>query len=366
MNLQTRETGQFLPQNYTVAAFHQQVLERSVIKGYFHNRDALRSEKPDYNRNMGLEFQYRSGDGRFRTFAGLSKSFSPGLKGKDYFYNTGIGYHNRNLSIYSNLSGLGRNYRADLGYIRGQRYYDAERDTSIHISYNHWYTSFSYTFYPEQNDRIISHEISARHTYDGDSSLSLLNNEIEAGYEIKFSSTTLLDISGNHRVVNLLFPFTFINDLPLPAGIYDFAQAQLRIQSDQRRLFSLLGSVSYGGFYNGTQLQYVLGINYRVQPWVNFSLNLEQNDLRFPDPYGRDRLLLISPRIEINFSRSLFWTTFLQYNTQHDNFNINSRFQWRFLPMSDLYIVYTDNYAVEFWGPKHRALAIKLNYWFNL
>ncbi|RLD95754.1 MAG: hydrolase, partial [Bacteroidetes bacterium] len=68
---------------------------------------------------------------------------------------------------------------------------------------------------------------------------------------------------------------------------------------------------------------------------------------------------------EINFSRKLFWTTFLQYNTQEDNFNINSRIQWRFQPMSDLYIVYTDNYAVEFWGPKHRALVIKLNYWFN-
>jgi hypothetical protein len=95
-------------------------------------------------------------------------------------------------------------------------------------------------------------------------------------------------------------------------------------------------------------------------------VNVERNDLVFPEPYGKDRLLLISPRIEINFSRSLFWTTFLQYNTQHDNFNINSRFQWRFQPMSDFYIVYTDNYAVEFWGPKHRALVVKLNYWSNL
>ncbi len=149
MNLQTRESDPFLPQNYTVAAFHQQVLERSVIKGYFHNRDALKSENPDYNRNMGLEFQYRSVDGRFQTFAGYSKSFSPGLKKKDYFYNTGIGYDNRNLSIYTNLAGLGKNYRADLGYIRGQEYYDAERDTSVFIGFNHWYTRFSYTFYAE-------------------------------------------------------------------------------------------------------------------------------------------------------------------------------------------------------------------------
>jgi hypothetical protein len=366
MNLQTRNTEEFLAQNYTVAAFHQQVLARSVIKGYFHNRDALKSEKTDYSRNAGLEFEYRSADGRFRTFAGYAKSFSPGFKKKDYFYNSGIGFDNRNLSVYSNLSGLGRNYRADMGYIRGQKYYDAERDTSVYIGFNHWYTRFSYTFYPEGNDRILSHEINARSIYDGDTTFSILNSETEVGYRLKFTNTALIQASFLYNVVNLLFPFTFIGDVPLPAGIYPFCQVQIRLESDQRRLFSVTAAVLYGAFYSGTQAQYILGIKYRAQPWGNFSVNFEQNDLKFPDPYGQDKLLLVGPRIEINFSRSLFWTTFLQYNTQHDNFNINSRFQWRFKPMSDLYLVYTDNYAVEFWGPKTRALAIKLNYWFNL
>lgn len=365
MNLQTRESGQFLPQNYTVTSFQQQVLKRSVIKGYFHNRDALRSEDPDYNRNAGLEFQYRSADGRFQTFGGYSQTFSPGLKGKSYFYNTGIGYDNRNFSIYSNLAGLGRNYRADLGYIRGQEYYDAERDTSVNIGFNHWYTRYSYTLYPEQNDRIISHVIGGRYIYDGDTTFSMLNSDADVEYAITFSSTARASIAYNYTRINLLFPFTFINDVPLPAGIYSFGQAQLGFESNQRRLFSLMGQFSFGKFYNGTQTQFVIGIRYRVQPWGSFAVNFEQNDLKFPDPYGSERLLLISPRIEINFSRNLFWTTFLQYNTQHDNFNINSRFQWRFQPMSDLYIVYTDNYALEFWGSKHRALAIKLNYWFN-
>lgn len=366
MNLQTRETEEFLGQNYSVVAFHQKLFARSVLKGFFHNRDALRGEDPDYNRNMGMEFQYMSADGRFRTFGGGSKSFSPDLNKKDYFYNTGIGYDNKNFSIYTNLAGLGKNYRADMGYIRGQEYYDAERDTSIHIGMNHWYTSSSYTIYPEGNDRIISHEFSGRYIYDGDTTFSMLNSDAEIGYALTFASTSQIQLSYNHNVVNLLFPFTFINDEPLPAGIYSYGQVDLAYQSDQRRLFSVLAGTAYGHFYNGTRVQYTLGIKYRAQPWGNFSMNYEQNDLKFPEPYGSDRLILIGPRIEINFSRSLFWTTFLQYNTQHDNFNINSRFQWRFQPMSDLYIVYTDNYAVEVWGPKHRALVIKLNYWFSL
>ena len=112
--------------------------------------------------------------------------------------------------------------------------------------------------------------------------------------------------------------------------------------------------------------QFFVGLKYRAQPWGNFEINFEQNDLKFPDPYGNEQLILLSPRIEINFSKSIFWTTFIQYNTQRDNFNINSRLQWRFLPMSDVYLVYTDNYAVEFWGPKNRRLVLKVNYWLNL
>jgi hypothetical protein len=164
----------------------------------------------------------------------------------------------------------------------------------------------------------------------------------------------------------LLFPFSFTDGDPLPTGIYENNIGELTYDSDQRKRFILKAGIMYGSFYGGTRARYLVGIKYRAQPWGNFSINFEQNDLKFSNPYGNDQLLLVSPRIEINFSRALFWTTFIQYNTQRDNFNINSRLQWRFLPMSDVYLVYTDNYAVEFWGPKNRGLVLKVNYWLNL
>ncbi|MFB0907910.1 MAG: hypothetical protein QMB03_06460, partial [Spirosomataceae bacterium] len=60
--------------------------------------------------------------------------------------------------------------------------------------------------------------------------------------------------------------------------------------------------------------------------------------------------------------------------TQTNNTNINSRLQWRFKPVSDLFIVYTDTYFAEnipryqinSWTPKNRALIIKLTYWLNV
>jgi hypothetical protein len=41
--------------------------------------------------------------------------------------------------------------------------------------------------------------------------------------------------------------------------------------------------------------------------------------------------------------------------------------QWRFKPMSDLFLVYTDNYFTDpFMKNKNRAIVFKLNYWLNL
>ncbi|MBX2943409.1 MAG: hydrolase, partial [Cyclobacteriaceae bacterium] len=103
------------------------------------------------------------------------------------------------------------------------------------------------------------------------------------------------------------------------------------------------------------------------QPWGNFAMGFEMNDIKLGDPYGSARLWLINPKFELNFTNNLFWTTFLQYNTQADNFNINSRIQWRYRPMSDVFLVYTDNYLTEGnFGPKNRAIVLKFNYFFQL
>ena len=40
----------------------------------------------------------------------------------------------------------------------------------------------------------------------------------------------------------------------------------------------------------------------------------------------------------------LYFATLVQYNNQINNVNVNARFQWRFKPASDLFIVYTENY----------------------
>ncbi|MEM1409041.1 MAG: hypothetical protein AAGG59_19810, partial [Bacteroidota bacterium] len=127
-----------------------------------------------------------------------------------------------------------------------------------------------------------------------------------------------------------------------------------------------------GGFYNGNIQNYNASLNYRYQPFLNLSLALDYNFIDLPqttdlsEVSGKEEFWLVSPRVDLTFTDKLFLTTFAQYNEQADNVNLNARFQWRFKPVSDLFVVYTDNYFPNNFASKSRALVFKLTYWLNI
>jgi hypothetical protein len=104
----------------------------------------------------------------------------------------------------------------------------------------------------------------------------------------------------------------------------------------------------------------------RIGYTANVSMNFNYARIRLPEPQSDADLILVGPRIDLTFSKSVFWTTFVQYNNQIDNLNINTRLQWRYAPASDFFLVYTDNYFPGDFMPKQRSLVLKLNYWLNL
>ena len=109
------------------------------------------------------------------------------------------------------------------------------------------------------------------------------------------------------------------------------------------------------------------GVTYRVMPYGSLGLRLNYNHLDFPEDYGQAEIVNMTTRLDITFTRNIFWTSFVQYNTQREIFNVNSRFQWRFAPLSDLFLVYTDSYDTPGqFRDRVRTLVLKLNYWWTI
>jgi hypothetical protein len=121
-----------------------------------------------------------------------------------------------------------------------------------------------------------------------------------------------------------------------------------------------------GQYFNGTRLNLDGEVTYRIQPYGSISSVFSFNRLKFPQPYKSADLILVGPKIDLTFTKSLFLSALVQYNNQINNVNMNLRFQWRFAPASDLFLVYTDNYYADTYLSKGSALVLKATYWFNL
>ena len=82
------------------------------------------------------------------------------------------------------------------------------------------------------------------------------------------------------------------------------------------------------------------------------------------DTLGKETFHLARFTGEVFFNTRFSWTTYLQYNTQINNFNINSRLQWEYKPLSYMYLVVTDNYTEQL-DRKNWGVAFKMNYRFD-
>lgn len=373
MNMQTASTESFASQNYTAATVQQRVLKRSTAKVYFLNReafltDAQKQQNPldQFGRNLGAELGYSNLSGNLFGWGSIHQSYKPDIKNNSSFYNFGGGKDGRKFSIFADFTHVGTNYYNDIGFNQRINNYDANLDTVIRLGYKQLYNEIKYRIFPK-NGRFIQHGIEVNNFLVWNLNNTINEQSFNTSYFMLLRNTGSLNFEYNYNVVNLLFATSFTNESPLPVGNYSFNQYSIRYRSDFRKNLSYNARVSHGGFYNGENTEVSATINYRKQPNLNVSLSAQYNKLQFPGIYGSNELFLISNRVELNFTTNIFWTTFLQYNTQSNNFNINSRLQWRYKPMSDLFLVYTDNYfATPFLQNKNRAIVFKMNYWLNL
>ena len=373
MTMQTGKKDSIPSRNNSAITFNQRVFGRSTVSGYFLNREDFQNgeiQKSGYSRNAGLEFIYISNNGKWITWATHHRSIKPGITGKTWWGNTGFAYSSRNLSTVTDFSHVGENYFADLGFEQRIENQDALRDTVLRIPYSFVFNEINYKFFPKNKDSRLNF------TQIGGPILLVLNNDAsinefspEINFSVFFKNTSELSIGGKSIYANVPVSFKFDEEAdldlcpPIPKGKFQYNQLIWNYGADYRKPFTWGISGVLGEYFNGLQYTLQGSVGYRFQPFMNVRLEAEYNRLNFPAPICDVEYLNITPRVEVFFAKNIWWTTFLQYNTQSDNFNVNSRLQWRYRPMCDVFLVYTDNYAVKFWGPKNKALVLKANYW---
>jgi len=368
MNIATANKYDQNAQNYFVAAFDHKIFKRSNIRGMITDRQGIKSDEKNnannFNRVAGAEFNFLSDNAKFNGRTGYYYSFNPGHPTAAGFGLANIGYTNKNINVTAGWSQIDSNFIADMGFTPRLYNYDALHDTTVRIGYNAYNTGFDYSFYPRSKNTInlIDFSIKTNHYYTTANKFIEFNGT--TGFDILFANRREAGISWTQNSVSLPFETIIFSETgSLPKAKYDFGFLQLKYLSNFLRPFSWGLTLEHGSYYNGNRTSYIGSIKYRAQPWGNFGVDFIYNDITLNDknihPY------IVSPTIEFAFSNNFFWTTFLQYNTEIKNFNINSRLQWRFKPASDIFLVYSDNYLTDGLIHTNRSIVFKISYWIN-
>ncbi|MEO0340096.1 MAG: hypothetical protein AAF242_12880, partial [Bacteroidota bacterium] len=225
-------------------------------------------------------------------------------------------------------------------------------------------------FYPKNADsKATRHDLELDFTYLWKPELGKTDHQLQLNWMSNFKNTSSINasLSNNYTFLFDSFDPTRTDAEELPEGSdYTYTDIDINYRSDRRQVFSYRVGSRVGEFFNGYRYGVGGGLTYRYQPYGGIEMNVQYTYIDLPDPFASAGLFLIGPRIDLTFSKSLFLTTFIQYNSQVENLNINARLQWRFAPVSDFFLVYTDNYDTMNFGVKNRALVAKATYWLNL
>ena len=371
LNMQTAENMERgLPSiNYTVGVLQRKVLSRSNFGLIAVNKQSFGDNLSElglnsYNRVFGGDFNYSSADNTWSGKTFLHHSVTSSGEGGKSVHGAIMQYSKRAFGATWSHDFVQDGYNAEVGFIRRSNYWRIN-------------PGFEFRFYPQTdfvND--VAAGIDAEIYWQP--GFGKTDHQISAKIDGQLTDGSRYSFSVSHNYVYLFKDFdpTGTDGEDLKAGTsYNYVSLDGFIFSDRRKKLSYFLRPYVGSYFNGFRLGLSGSFTYTYQPKGSISLNYTINHFAMPHLDEKKHTVLIGPRIDYTFSKSLFLTTFVQYNSQSLNTNINTRLQWRFAPVSDFFLVYTDNYFTGYMDDpqrrfgfdiRNRAVVAKLTYWLNI
>jgi len=365
LNMQTAEDleNEIASNNNMMLAIQKKVFSRSNFGLFFINRETFKdydflAPEDRYNRVLGVDYNLASEDNVWNGKFYVHKSFDPDSDGNDLSTGAFMSYKTRKLNVFTDWVYIGENFNSDLGFIRRKDIFK-------------FVTGLEKIFWPSSG-KINQHSFELFPVFTLNPSLDFQTTDytVKLSWGAEFKNQSRLNASIENNYTFLLDSFDpsrkeGATPLPADAGYY-YSGAETSFRSDRRKVFSFELQQAYGEFFNGTRYAAGFEMSLRLQPKANISLALNYDQVDLPQPYSSANFWLLSPSFDFTFSKSIFWSTLVQYSNQRDNLGFNSRLQWRFAPLSDLFIVYNDNYFVNSFQPRNRSINLKFTYWLNI
>jgi hypothetical protein len=354
--------------NYTVATVQRKIGDRSNIGAILVNRQSINPSNDDitekHNRVIGLDYNLATKSNLWSGKTFIHKSISIDNKSDAIAHGFDLSYNKRRFLATWQHEYVGDGYDAQVGFIRRTDYYRIGPE-------------FRYFFYPS-NGIINRTNLFMEYRQFWIPGTGKTDQDISTGVSLEFSNNSRLNFELGRKYIFLFDEFdpTGTDSTPLPEDTeYSYYFLMANYNSDNSKTLSFRFRPYIGQYFNGMRYGARGNINFRVEPYGSVSLNYNYNLFDMPYLDEKKSTILLGPRFDFSFTKSVFLTAFFQYNSQSQNTNINTRLQWRFAPASDFFLVYSDNYfsgnpddpSDRFaFDLRNRSIVAKVTYWLNM
>ena len=367
LNAQTDHNNGIASQNFGTVVVEHQLSKNFSTTGYIINRQETDKFKfiDDYNRVTGVNLNYKSDNNKWIGLANFGKSFNDGISNNNNFYNAGIWYNKRGLEWNVGIKNVGVNFITDVGFVPRLNNYDAINDIVVRDGYAQTTAGIEYQKFYENSKSLNSFRILNynNNTYfDGNGKLNQSSHFLNSA--VFFKDLSAVYYVYTHDFVELKYGFDPLrNGNALQPDKYSYGLLKVGYNSANNQKFRYRVNVQQGNYYSGKRTAAGAYLNYQLLPFANLEVSYDINAINLNE-LGKETFHLTRFTGQVFFNNRLNWTTYVQYNTQRDNFNINTRLQWEYKPLSYIYLVVSDNYnqniARQNWG-----VAFKMNYRFD-
>lgn len=370
LNVQSSKNKDIAAQNYGVIVGEQQLSKSIAATGYLINRQQTNAFNfiDDYNRVTGLNLNYKSSNNKWIGLANFGKSFNDGISNKNTFYNAGIWFNKRGFEWNAGVKTIGRNFITDIGFTPRLYNYDAINNVTVREGYTEVNTGIEYQKFYETSNTLNSFRILnyRNNTYfDEQGKLNQTAHFLNSA--IFFKDLSALYYVFTYDYVDLKYGFDPLrNGNALQPGKYNYGLLKVGYNSANNQKLRYRFNIQKGQYFSGKRTSGGIYLNYQLLPFANLEASYDINRIDLKE-LGKQTFHLMRFTGEVFFNNRLNWTTYLQHNTQRNNFNVNSRLQWEYKPLSYIYLVLSDNYnKTNSFNRTNWGVAFKINYRLDL
>jgi hypothetical protein len=342
LNMQTQDAGTTAPENFGVARLRRNLFGNSDIGFLFANRQTTDGDDR-FNRSMGFDANIRPrGNLIINTY--LARTLADTATSDGTAGRLSVAYRGRLWNSSAMFKSVSEHFDPGIGFVKRR-------------GFRQWYATTGIHARPKLPGIQELNPYAEVDLYQ-DPSGERQSHQLTAGLDVAFQPDAELKLEVNDSFDKLDRPFAPFPGRVIPVGSYSWRNAKASYTTTQR--FPVFGNVSVqaGDFYDGTNTTLSGGITWRPRYDVSFEGTYQHNDVVLRS--GAFNADLAGVRLKYAWSTTLFGSAFVQYNTQTRSMVTNARLAWRYAPLSDLFLVYTERQNTLTDVRNERSIAIKV------